>query len=78
MTSLTSQRYIEKLKYDIALQQIELKETRRQFSVFAERHDDEGILSALCLKELQYRIEEIKLTIKKLQLQIEKQNLLQE
>ena len=78
MERLSAQRYIAKLNYEIALQQIELQDTRRQFSVFAELHDDEGILSALCLKELQYRIEEIKLTIKKLQLQIEKQNLLQE
>ena len=73
MNTLSSERYIEKLKYEIALRQIDLQDCRRQLSMFAEHHDDEGILSSLCLKELQYNIEEIKLHIKKLQLQIEKQ-----
>ena len=69
----TSQRYIEKLKYEIALKQIDLQDLRRQLSMFAEHHDDEGILSSLCMKELQYNIEDVKLQIKKLQLQMEKQ-----
>ena len=73
MTELSSQRYIEKLKYEIALKQLDLQDLRRQLSMFVERHDDEGILSSLCIKELQYNIEEVKLQIKKLQLQIEKQ-----